>query len=99
MKPTNQKVGDISASLSLAATLAGLEDLLAENTTYVDSLPDSREEIFDRVLKDSARLSGASCPTTPLQTGVPKKPTDLLQTLCVGFRTKETNFALACIRL
>ena len=79
VKPTNQKVGDISASLSLAATLAGLEDLLAENTTYVDSLPDSREEIFDRVLKDSARLSGASCPTTPLQIGVPKTPTDLLQ--------------------
>merc|ERR1719341_2280285 len=69
-----------SMSLSLAATLAGLEDLLAEDTAYVDSLPDSRDEIFDRVYKDSAaRLPSTIRPYTPLQTCVPNVATDLLQ--------------------
>ena len=87
-KTTNDKMSnsikrsqaqDKSTSLSLAATLAGLEDLLAEDTNYVDSLPDSREEIFKRVFKDSARLPEAVRPTTPAQTCTSNRATDLLQ--------------------
>ena len=76
----SQAEDDKSTSLSLAATLAGLEDLLAEDTAYVDSLPDSRDEIFNRVFKDSAaRLPSTIRPYTPLQTCVPNVATDLLQ--------------------
>merc|ERR1719234_2557510 len=87
-KPKRSQAQDKSTSLSLAATLAGLEDLLAEDTTYVDSLPDSREEIFKRVFKDSARL-----PETAAQTRTSDTTTDLLQAAMSETFTSVDNMA------
>ena len=96
---------DKSASLSLAATLAGLEDLLAEDTTYVDSLPDSREEILDRVFKDSARLpSSTTRPNTPMQACLTNATTDLLQaamseTFTSGHEKRTGDAGLGSVKL
>merc|ERR1712013_552281 len=57
-----KKNDDIPSSLTLAATLAGLEDLFAENSSHVNP----QEDLVSKVFQNSIQHS-QSRPTTPLR--------------------------------
>merc|ERR1712013_171879 len=78
-----KKNDDIPSSLTLAATLAGLEDLFAEDSSHVNPQEDLVSKVFQNSIKNQHSQSRPAtpllAPTTPQNILVSDPGTDLLQ--------------------